>query len=379
MSYRSKVLEKAAALRHNRRQGGVSAETIAALDLVGFDWDKRRPEWLSYEEARSVVQAAGIKTSQEYQKWNRPRNIPSNPSRVYLPWPGMSEFLGTGRPRVREFLSHAEAMAYMQEHTTIRTGEEFSKWKDRPHFIPCNPHKRYKEWKSWEVFLGKNYKPVWMDVLSYDEARDLVRKQGIKTSEEFRQWKDRPAKLPATPYHHYKLTGEWKGWGEFLGTGNLRYKTFWSFKKARAYVRKMGIKSRSAYERVRVDGLPRHPEMVYRGKGWRGTLHFFGLSASKFRQEVSKASKLGWEKHRVVHGDFLPYEKARALVRELGITNRPSYRRKRTKSLPCNPDAVYKSRGGWRGYTHFFSLDGKTRREIRAKAARKGWATLRGR
>lgn len=359
-------------------RGEVERRDTLLRTLPGYadlEIDRQRGEhFLPYEEAKRVVQAAGIKTSQEFQKWKRPTNIPSNPARVYLPWPGMSEFLGTGRPRIREFLPYAKASAYMQQHTTVRTGRDFETWKERPHFIPCNPRRRYarKGWKSWEDFLGKNYKPVWGNFLSYEEVRALAIGEGIKTRQEYLQWKDKPSGMPAAPEYHFKLTGEWKGWGEFLGTGALRYKTFWSFKKARAFVKRMGIKTRSAYERVRQSGLPRHPEKVYEGKGWRSTQHFFGLSDSESRREASIASKRGWEKYRALHGDFMPYEEARALVQKLGIKNRPTYQKRRPKNLPCNPDTVYKGKG-WQGARHFYGRSDADMRRVRSEAARRGW------
>lgn len=330
----------------------------------------RGAEFLPYEEAKRVVQAAGIKTSQEFSKWKRPTNIPSNPARVYIPWPGMSEFLGTGRPRVRKFLPYAKAKVYMQQQTTIRTGEEFSKWKARPHFIPCNPHKRYvgKGWKSWEAFLGGNYKSLAEgDFLPYEEARTLVVEQGIKTSEEFKRW-EKPNGMPSSPTVHYREKG-WKGWGEFLGTGNVHSsrRKFLSFKEARAFVQKMGIKTSAEYHRIRQSNLPRHPEIIYRGK-WKGYVHFCGRTKEEISQAFRAAAKLAWVKKR----GLLSYEEARVQVQKLDIVNRPTYQEKRTKDMPFAPDVVYRN-NGWQGWQHFLGRSEATEREVRSRAARKGW------
>jgi len=336
--------------------------------------------FLSYEEAKRVVAKAGVKTTTDFRKWKRPLNVPSNPQKVYEQWAGWGEFLGTGNTRYKKFLSYAKAKAYMQQHTNIRTGTEFDKWKERPNFIPCNPETKYvrKGWESWEAFLGENYgRPNW-DFLPYEEARALTIKHGIKSRQGFLRWENKPSKMPAAPDHHYETVGVWKGWGEFLGTGNLRSKEFLSFKKARAFVRKMGLKSLAAYHRIRPENLPRHPASVYGGKGWRGSQHFFGLEDREaVRQARREAGKLAWERKRALYGDpFLPYEEARIVVRKLGVKNRESYKRKRTENLPCNPDVIYRSKG-WQSWPHFLGLSELDMRLIRSGAARRGWKTLR--
>ena len=52
--------------------------------------------------------------------------------------------------------------------------------------------------------------------LSFDEAREYVRKLGIKNSTHWRKYKDRPENIPSKPNVKYKIKG-WKGWKDFLG------------------------------------------------------------------------------------------------------------------------------------------------------------------
>ena len=63
------------------------------------------------------------------------------------------------------------------------------------------------------------------DAPSYEEYSEWAQKQGIKTGDEFDKFK-KTNKLPAgyhrDPYAFYKKQGTWKGWGDFLGTGNVR-------------------------------------------------------------------------------------------------------------------------------------------------------------
>jgi hypothetical protein len=50
----------------------------------------------SYEEAKKVAREHGIETQKEFRKWDRPRNMPSNPDGFYkTEWTSWPEFLGT--------------------------------------------------------------------------------------------------------------------------------------------------------------------------------------------------------------------------------------------------------------------------------------------
>jgi hypothetical protein len=77
---------------------------------------------------------------------------------------------------------------------------------------PSDHFKRKGTWKGWvDFFSNPDHTHNFM---SFEDAKKLVGKYGIKNSMHYRYWKERPAKMPARPERHYP---EWKGWEDFLG------------------------------------------------------------------------------------------------------------------------------------------------------------------
>ena len=54
-------------------------------------------------------------------------------------------------------------------------------------------------------------------------------------------FKEKPIDIPASPSETYK--DEWKGMGDWLGTGKVAPGNMRPFKEARAYVRKLKLKN----------------------------------------------------------------------------------------------------------------------------------------
>ena len=52
--------------------------------------------------------------------------------------------------------------------------------------------------------------------------------------------------MPRNPDHAYKNNG-WKGWGDFLGSGNVRGKMFRSYKEVKKYAQSLRIKSENEW------------------------------------------------------------------------------------------------------------------------------------
>ena len=75
--------------------------------------------------------------------------------------------------------------------------------------------------------------------MSFTKARSLARAQHFTNVEEFYKW-EKPKGMqgmPGSPHRTYKSSG-WKGWGDFLGTGNTSPQaSFMSFTKARSLAR----------------------------------------------------------------------------------------------------------------------------------------------
>ena len=186
--------------------------------------------WKSFEDARKFARSLKFKSTKEWQNYRmsgkRPNDIPSNPYQVYKNngWKGWADFLGTGnlnaQQKHEQYYSYDDASKYVRK-LGIKTSTEFTKWTDRPMFIPSSPWATYKkEWVDWNEFLGTHKRGTHR---SFIEAREFAQSLNLKyNSDWFRLHKEGkiPEDIPAYVNETYAKEG-WDGWGNFLGTGNL--------------------------------------------------------------------------------------------------------------------------------------------------------------
>ncbi|MCZ0931876.1 MAG: hypothetical protein OXJ52_01820 [Oligoflexia bacterium] len=182
---------------------------------------------MSYKEAQQSIIKEEITTLTQFQKWSRSKrrsdNFPSAPWRTYkIKWKGWGQFLGTGRARIKTFMSYKKARQFIIKQG-ITTFMQFQKWRKsgkRPHNFPYEPLKTYKtEWKGWGQFLGTG-RTREKTFMSYKKAQQLIIKQGVITLTQFQKWRKsekRPDNFPSNPWRTYKT--KWKGWRKFLEIG----------------------------------------------------------------------------------------------------------------------------------------------------------------
>jgi hypothetical protein len=262
----------------------------------------RRRDFLSYEEARDFVIRAGIKTSVEYFGWKERAHhrLPADPASSYINngWNGWGEFLGSGRTaRGRDFRSYEEAKAIVQE-AGIKTGTEYDDWPERAAYkLPATPDIFYTEaegWNGWKTFLGTD-----KGFPSYEEAKAIVQQAGIKTRAEYTECPDRrAANLPGDPQRRYKGNG-WNGWGEFLGSSRRApVKHIASYEEAKAIVQQAGITSTAEYddwpERAAYK-LPSEPGAYYKTKGWQGQDDFFATGWPSYNEAFDLVRPLNFK------------------------------------------------------------------------------------
>jgi hypothetical protein len=241
-------------------------------------------QFVSYDDARKIVQAAGVTSIGKLQRWKaRPNDVPCSPHKTYKEsgWRGWGQFFGT------EYLPYEEARTAVRG-AGIKSWSEFSKWRDRPKNIPSAPQSVYAEWKGWREFVLPPG-PRW---LTHEEAQVVVREAGIKTAREYQRWKDRPSNVPAHPEVSYQTAG-WRSWGDFLGTSSvvgsnaISYtgKRYLSYEEAQNMVRVLGITTYDAFQswfrRSHAKGMPSNPHVVYKDKGWVSWPVFFGKALAK--------------------------------------------------------------------------------------------------
>lgn len=201
-------------------------------------------KWRSFRAARKFTRSLGLRNDAEWRlytqgklksKGEKPLDIPTTPDVVYREkgWVGLGDWLGTGNISNRA------------------------------------KHEQYMPFKH---------------------ARKYVRALGLKNREE---WQDAyqngliPNSIPLKPERVYQDQG-WVGCGDWLGTGYVapskrRYR---NFVRARAFVRKLNLRSRNeweAYCQGEILKLPKLPEdipatpaRVYREKGWVGWPNWLG-------------------------------------------------------------------------------------------------------
>ena len=347
-----------------------------------FSKEIKQNKWMSYEEAKAFIHSKGIRSEEEFRNWRksgkRPSNFPSAPERIYKEdWQGWKDFLG------KNWMSYEEAKAFIHSKG-IRSQEEFRNWRKsgkRPSNFPSAPERTYKEdWQGWKDFLGKN----WM---SYEEAKAFIHSKGIRSEEEFRNWRKsgkRPSNFPSAPERAYKE--DWQGWKDFLG------KNWMSYEEAKAFIHSKGIRSQEEFRNWRKSGkrpsnFPSAPERAYK-EDWQGWKDFLGKnwmsyeeakafilhkkigSEKKFRiwrKEGLRPSNLPSEPQRVYKRDWqgwtdflgknwMSYEEAKTLIRSAGIHSITEFHiwkeeGKRPANFPSAPDKVYKK--DWQGWQFF--------------------------
>ncbi len=122
-------------------------------------------KFLQFEEALVVAQSLGLASREEWKVWckegPRPRNVPSNPNRVYKDhgWQGWGHWLGTGntQPGTGQFLRFGEARRVAQS-LRLNTQQEWRAWcrtGARPANLPACPDEVYVHdgWMGWVHWL----------------------------------------------------------------------------------------------------------------------------------------------------------------------------------------------------------------------------------
>jgi len=241
----------------------------------------RKDQFLSFDEARSYVRKQGLTSRVEWSEFTKsdklPKNIPKIPNIIYKEFTGFADWLGCelSYGLKKDFLSFVEAREHVLKQG-LTTSKEFLKWRNetKPN-IPATPTTTYKdEWEGWANFLGvKNSsgRAISANFLPFEEARDYVRKLGLKDQKAWLEWAQtkRPENIPSSPYSSYKE--QWINLADWLGTKRTRSTSFLSFEQSREYARGLNISSISEWETLCRNGkipqnIPNSPEITFKNE-----------------------------------------------------------------------------------------------------------------
>ena len=324
-------------------------------------------KYRSFYKARAFVRSLGFKNTAEFRKFAKsnkcPKDIPASPNTVYKDkgWKHSGDWLGISKypSRFIDYLPFEEARSYVRKLGLKNENEwrEFSKNRNRPHKIPSNPARAYKEdgWNGMGDWLGTGYiANKKLEYKSFDEAASYVRSLGLKNSDEWREYarsEKRPRDIPAGPARVYKDKG-WKNLGDWLGTNNIsnRFKKFKPFQQARIFVRSLGLNNVKDWRGyIKNDDfpndVPKNPDHTYRDIGWKGFGDWLGTGTI--------APKLK---------EFKSYTKSRNYIMSYNLNSSKEWRefcdrKEFPNDMPKNPNQTYKDKG-WKGWDHFL---GKTK------------------
>jgi len=251
-----------------------------------------------------------------------------------------------------QWKSFEEARKFVRDLKLKNQNEwrEYCRTKKRPDNIPTHPEIIYKDrgWVSWGDWFwngnvrGKNF-------LSFKKVRKFVRKLKLLNINEYYRWfrfTDKSIGIPSNPTQIYK--DQWKGWGDFLGTGRIAYqkREYLSFEEARKFVRKLKLKRQKEWRKYcmlskKPCSIPHAVDKTYKNKGWVSWGDFLGMGDVREK-------------------DFLSFEEARKFVNKLKLKNRNEWREycksgKRPSNIPTHPEIIYKNKG-WRGMKYWLGI-----------------------
>ena len=329
-----------------------------------------------FNEARNFVQNLKIKNLKDWLKYikgelpgydPKPSDIPNSPELVYKGngWKGYGDWFGTYAiaPFKRKYRSFESSREFARELglTSSEKWIEYCKGSmpqlpQKPDDIPTNVARKYAKegWKGYKDFLQSNiHRQQYSKFLPYEEARGFIHNLKLK---DYKEWHNyisgnlknlpvKPKNIPSNPSGVYKDKG-WIGIGDWIGSeafpyAHLEYK---KFTEARKFARDLGLTSSVewvAYCKGEFKHLPSKPSDLpanvvrkYEGKGWKGFKDF-----------------LWSDKHRKSRKLFIPYNKAKELLKLENITTKKQLDQfiksdKKPENFPEFPQMVYQ-RKGW--------------------------------
>jgi hypothetical protein len=216
-------------------------------------------EFRSFEDGRKYVRSLGLKSHKEWLKFCRsgkkPKDIPTYPYSTYKEkWKHIGDWLGIKTPhKFRKFRSFDDAKEFVRKLnlTSWKEWQEYCKSGNKPNDIPSAPEHQYKNkgWNGIRDWLGSNVLSQWEIIKKFKTFTDAkkfvqtLKLQSVSDWKKYYQSDNKPDNIPSNPNRTYKK--EWKGWGDWLGTGNIAFKNidYCPFNEARKFAHSLNLKN----------------------------------------------------------------------------------------------------------------------------------------
>jgi superfamily II DNA or RNA helicase len=335
-------------------------------DWLGTNRLNKGEQYWSYEKAKKYVTKLNLQNSQEWLNYSKssdkPRLLPASPENAYKGkgWIGYADFIGRRNiaKGYKTFLPFKEAREFVRKLKLSNNSEwrKYTKSSEFPDFIPAAPERNYKAegWTGYGDWLGSGYIANRdREYKSFESARIFAQTLKLKNSTEWRakiHSGEMPDDVPATPDRIYRNSG-WKGWGDFLGTGNKAPGTqkWRKFSEARKFARSLKLQNEREWRKFaksenRPSDIPYSPDKVYKEIGWINFQNFLGFTIDRKKK-------------------FRPFEEARTFVRTLELKSFNEWRTwassgARPSDIPNAPETIYKGKG-WIGHPDWMGYDKK--------------------
>ena len=317
-----------------------------------------------FKKARAFVRSLKLKNLAEWTQYcqgklpdqrPKPDDIPATPQRVYKDtgWTGAGDWLGNGTipPFAGKRRPFKKARAFVRS-LKLKNLAEWTEYcqgtlpgqRPKPDDIPACPRIIYKDrgWKGSVDWLGTG-KSSRKRPHPFEEARRFARSLELQNGAEWREYckgnlPEKPRKpdgVPTYPGIAYKDQG-WKGLGDWLGIDKIVRKRFRSFKVARRFVHRLGLKDVAEWERycngnlpgrrTKPDNIPAFPRGIYQDDGWKGMDDWLGTDDDSRK-------------------NLRPLKEARQSARRLGLKNQAPVRPPKSVDIAANSSRIQPGQG----------------------------------
>jgi|694.fasta_scaffold23994_8 hypothetical protein len=372
--------------------------------------------FLSYEDCREYLLHEGVDSKDKFEAWRKLKLnnlVPTKPDKTYkTEWKSWGVFFKTSRVadiiKHQNFLNYSEAKEYLAKFN-FANEEEFYLWaksSERPNNIPASPRKTYgKDFVSMGDFLGNgNYH--FKKYLPFNECIEFIHSLKLNSIMDFQKWITENKKTHSIPSHPQDIYPEFEGWPEFLGyqrNVSVGEKTISSILVSN------GIKHVHQYtfaDCVDLKPLPFDIAITdefnkvkllieFHGIQHFESIEFYGgieaLEKTQKRDKIKKdyckknniplieiiykhnleielvnslayygiAVDLTLERKSAINRNYLSFEEAKTIIRELKLTSVIDFNKlkdKRPLGVPSQPNLIYK-KNGWISWGDFLGTN----------------------